>query len=190
MPRLSAGGAGRRRFAPSGTLAVPRARRPARRLGCLLALSPGEGAFALAIAAALWRVSAVSRPGPLGSWSGERGSATLQLVLVTPAVLVMILTVVHVGLWFDCQHVVTAAAEEGLAAARTEGGTPDAGSQRANQFLDSLAPRLLTDRRVSSTSDGDTAQVSVDGAVADVVPGLHLNVHARAHGSLETFRAP
>ena len=120
----------------------------------------------------------------------ERGSATLPLVLVVPAMLVVVLGGVQLGLWMHLKHVVTAAAQEGLVAARVEGGDPAAGEVRANDFLTELAPSLLTDRVVTAESDGETARVVVSGSVAQIVPGLSLQVRAVATAPTETFRAP
>ena len=88
------------------------------------------------------------------------------------------------------QHVVTAAAQEGLVAAQVEGGSPAAGEDRATRFLTELAPPLLRDRSVSSQPVGGDARVVVAGTVAEVVPGLRLQVRAVAQGPREEFRAP
>lgn len=139
--------------------------------------------------------ASVSRPGvrrrrDFRPARGEQGSATLPLVLVTPAMLVLILGGVQLGLWMHLQHVVTAAAQEGLVAARVEGGSPAAGEARADRFLTELAPPLLRDRRVSSQPLGDDARVEVSGTVAQVIPGLQLRVRAVSQGPIERFRAP
>lgn len=135
---------------------------------------------------------AASRPGPQHQRpnAGELGSTTLALVLVTPAMLVLIMGGVQLGLWMHLQHVATAAAQEGLVAARVEGGSPTAGEARANRFLTELAPPLLRDRRVSASSVGDDARVEVTGTVAEVIPGVRLRVRAVSQAPRETFRAP
>ncbi len=121
---------------------------------------------------------------------GEHGDATVAFVLVTPVVLVMIMASVYLALWSDAQHVVTAAAQEGVAAARVEAGTEQAGEDRANGFLDALGPARLVERSVTSSRDSDQAQVVVSGRVQSLVPGLSLRVHATATAPVEKFRAP
>lgn len=121
---------------------------------------------------------------------GEQGDATLSFVLVTPAVLVLIMAAVYMALWSHAQHVVTAAAQEGLAAARVEGGTQQAGVDRANLFLDALAPARLVDRSVTVSRDAVLAEVEVSGAVESLVPGVRFQVHATAVAEVEAFRAP
>lgn len=114
----------------------------------------------------------------------------MPLVLVTPAMLVLILGGVQIGLRMHLQNVVTAAAQEGLVAARVEGGSAAAAEARANQFLTELAPPLLRDRQVSSQLVGDNARVVVSGTVAEVIPGLRMRVRAVTQAPIEEFRAP
>jgi Flp pilus assembly protein TadG len=125
-------------------------------------------------------------------WSlrGERGSATTQLVLVTPALLTLLMLIVQVGLWFHASHVAHAAAQEGARAARAETGSQAAGQARAVDFLDSLGRRLILDRHVTATRTTETARVEISGHVAPVLPGMRLPVRAVAEGSVERFRAP
>jgi len=121
---------------------------------------------------------------------GEDGDATLSFVLVTPVVLMLILAAVYLALWSHAQHVVIAAAQEGLAAVRVEAGTEAAGEERASRFLDALAPARLVERAVVVSRDADEARVSVSGTVESLVPGLRLGVRATAAASVEVFRAP
>ena len=120
---------------------------------------------------------------------GERGEITLSFVLVTPAVLVLILGAVYLGLWLHCRTVATAAAQEGLAAARVESGDPAGGAARANRYLDVLAPARFVDREVSSQRSADEATVEVRGVVDDIVPGIRFSVRAVARGPVERFEA-
>lgn len=104
--------------------------------------------------------------------------------------LVLILAAVYLALWSHAQHVVTAAAQEGLAAARVEQGTEAAGEDRANRFLDALAPSRMVERSVSAWRDGEEAGVEVRATVEGLVPGLRLGVRATATAPVEVFRAP
>lgn len=117
----------------------------------------------------------------------ERGDATLGFVLVTPAMLVMILGGVYLGLWLHCRTVATAAAQEGLAAVRVENGDPAAGEARANRYLDALAPTRFVDREVTSQRNAGEARVEVRGVVDDIVPGIRFTVRAVARAPVERF---
>lgn len=128
----------------------------------------------------------MDRPGR----ADEQGAATAELVLVTPLLLFMILLVVQFGLWFHASHVASAAAQEGARAARVEGSSAGAGQDRAEALLDSLGRRLVLERLVTSTRDGDVARVEVAGVAPQVVPGLRLPISAESEAPVEEFRAP
>ena len=117
----------------------------------------------------------------------ERGDAALSFVLVTPALLVLILASVYLGMWVHCRSVATAAAQEGLAAVRVEDGDAAAGDARANRFLDALAPARFVDRQVTSQRTADEARVEVRGVVDAIVPGIRFSVRVVARGPVERF---
>lgn len=119
---------------------------------------------------------------------GQRGQATTEVVLLVPVLLLLIMSVVHFGLWYHGGHVVRAAAQEGVRAARIENGTADDGRARAERFLASAAPTLVSGHRVSASRSLDVATVEVQGRVVGVIPGLVLPVRARATSPVETFR--
>lgn len=118
---------------------------------------------------------------------GERGSVSAELVLATPLLLLMLLVIVQFGLWSHATHIAQAAASQGLAAARVQGGTSAAGSASAQQMLDQLAHGPLTGASVSADRTGTTASIRIAGSATSVVPFLHLPVHAEAAGPLERF---
>ena len=120
----------------------------------------------------------------------QRGAATTELVLATPALLFMLMLLVQFGLWFHAVHVARAAAQEGARAARVEGGTLAAGEDRARDFLGNVAPRLIDVDLVEATAEGDEVRVEVRGTVIEVVPFLQLDVSGVSQGPVEEFRAP
>lgn len=101
----------------------------------------------------------------------------------------MILAAVYLAIWSHAQHVVTAAAQEGLAAARVEAGTAEAGEARALRYLDALGPPRLVERSVQARREGGEAEVAVSGTVESLVPGLRFPVRATARAAVEEFRA-
>ena len=77
----------------------------------------------------------------------ERGSATTEVVLLTPVLLFLIMAIIQFGLWFHAQHVAQAAADQGVRTAAFErihgrGGTP---TRLLEDFLDDAAPTLIGD---------------------------------------------
>lgn len=118
---------------------------------------------------------------------GEEGIATTEAVLVTPVLLLLVMTVFQFGLWYHAQHVATAAAEEGARTARSEQGTATAGRTRAEAFLDQAGPTIVQDRTVDATRTADTATVTVHGTAVAVIPGLHLSINATATSPVERF---
>lgn len=120
----------------------------------------------------------------------ESGAATTELVLATPALLLMLMLLVQFGLWYHAVHVARAAAQEGARAARVEGGTGAAGEARARDFLEDVAPRLIVAPEVIAERDLDQVHVEVRGQVIEVVPFIDLDVSGEAEGPTERFRAP
>ncbi len=123
------------------------------------------------------------RPG-----DGQTGAVTAELVVATPLLLLLVLLVVQFALWQHVLHVATAAAEEGERAARLEGGTAAAGATRARDFLAQLGPSLVVAPRVTARRDQATARVEVRGTAEQLVPWLHLPIHAVAEGPVEVFQ--
>ena len=119
----------------------------------------------------------------------EDGQATTEVVLIVPVLLFVLLMVLQFGVWYHAQHVATAAAQEGVRAARLEGGTADAGHRRATEFLASAGPTVVTGPVVTASRDADRATVEIAGRAATVVPGISLPVRAVAAGPVERFRS-
>jgi Flp pilus assembly protein TadG len=117
----------------------------------------------------------------------QTGSATTELVLLMPVVLMLVLLVVQFGLWLHARQVATAAAQEGLVAAQVETGTAVAGHARAVAFLAQTGG--LRGTRVDASRDVTTARVAVTGTTPAVLPGTALGVSAVAQGPVERFVA-
>jgi Flp pilus assembly protein TadG len=117
----------------------------------------------------------------------QTGSATTELVLLMPVVLMLVLLVVQFGLWLHARQVATAAAQEGLVAAQVETGTAAAGHARAVAFLAQTGG--LRGTSVDASRDVTTARVAVTGTTPAVLPGTALGVSAVAQGPVERFVA-
>jgi Flp pilus assembly protein TadG len=119
----------------------------------------------------------------------ERGDATVEAVLAVPVLLFLIMTVFQFGLWYHASHVARAAAQEGVRAARVEGGDAAAGQVRAQRFMHDAAPTLVHGVEVTSSRDANTARVEVHGVVRSLIPGFDLEVDANAQSPVERFRS-
>ncbi len=120
----------------------------------------------------------------------ERGSASAELVIATPLLLLLILGIVQFALWEHATHIAQAAAEQGLAAARIQGGGPDAGHQEVEQVLGQIGTGVLTRPAVRSSISGGLAQITITGHAETVLPFLHLPVSATATGPVDAFYPP
>jgi len=119
---------------------------------------------------------------------GERGSASAELVVATPLLLLLILAVIQFALWQHAMHVADAAAQQGLAAARVENGTEATGQTEADAVLRQLG--VLSDPHVAANRTVDTTTVAVTGEAPSVLPFFRLPVRAVASGPSERFRPP
>lgn len=118
---------------------------------------------------------------------GDRGAVSAELVIATPLLLLMLLAIVQFALWSHATHIAQAAASQGLAAERAQGGTAAAGSASAQQMLDQLARGPLTGASVNSDRTATSASVRISGTATSVIPFLSLPVHAEAVGPVERF---
>lgn len=119
---------------------------------------------------------------------GESGQATTEAVLVVPVLMSLIMLVLQFGLWYHAEHVAQAAAQEGVRAARVEGGSAERGQRRTEDFLSRAGRTVLTGQSIRATRDPETASVRVQGRAVAVVPGLGLDVSASATSPVERFR--
>lgn len=120
---------------------------------------------------------------------GEDGDATTETVLIVPVLLLLIMMVIQFGLWYHAEHVVQAAAQEGVRTARVHGGTADDGRSRATQFLVAAGGSVVDGPVVDASRDAQRATVKISGQAVAVIPGLSLGVHAEATSPTEEFES-
>lgn len=107
-----------------------------------------------------------------GTQGRERGSATLELTIIFPALLLVMAGIFQAGLWFYVREVVLAAAEEGARAASVEGGSAEAGTQTAQSFIDRTANNLVDTVQVTGRRTATRATVTVTGRSLALIPGV------------------
>jgi len=120
--------------------------------------------------------------------SGEAGVSTLEAVLVFPALLLLLMLIIQFALWYHASDLATAAAQDGTRAARVDGATASDGAAEANQLLDETGRSILQGRQVMVERTADMTRVEVRGTCIELVPFLHLPVHAVAESPTERFR--
>lgn len=107
-----------------------------------------------------------------GRLRGDRGSTSLQLVIIFPAVLVLIFGGVQTALYFYARNVAIAAAQEGARAAGAQNGSSGAGTTAATDFITRAGgPDALPASSVSGSRSAVTATVTVRGRSLSLVPG-------------------
>ncbi|MFF4602730.1 TadE/TadG family type IV pilus assembly protein [Streptomyces sp. NPDC001339] len=120
----------------------------------------------------------------------DRGSASTQLVLVVPVLLLLVLLIVQFALVWHARHIAQFAAQRALAAARVKDATAADGRAQARRSLAVLGSRILAAPSVAV--DRTTAQTTarVGGTVIAVVPGLALHASGTASGPTEKITTP
>jgi Flp pilus assembly protein TadG len=120
----------------------------------------------------------------------ERGSAVAELVIATPLLLVLIMSVVQFALWQHATHVADAVAQQGLAVGRLQGETAAAGQAEAQSVLDQLGTGVLVGPDITATRTAATTTVVVTGHAVSVIGLFSLPVRAVASGPTEDYAAP
>lgn len=118
----------------------------------------------------------------------ENGSASLQVVLAAPALVMMVMLVFQFALYEHASNVVTAAAQHGATAAQSEQSTAAAGEAEARRFLGRADRGLLRDPRVEVGRSAEGSRVVVRATVVSLVPGFTFEVRGVADGPTERFR--
>lgn len=120
----------------------------------------------------------------------ERGSGTVEMVIVLPALMILLLLVVQYALWAHANALVQSAAAEGDQAARAVGGTPAAGVVAAQGFLRATGAKLVVGPTVTANVQaGGMARVDVSAQVETILPGIHIGVSATSIGPIQEFRS-
>ena len=119
----------------------------------------------------------------------DRGSASLEITVLFPVVLLLVFAVIQGALYFHARNVALAAASDGLTAARARAGSGEEGRRVATSFLERAGGRdVLLGAEVDAVRTGATATVAVSGHVMSLLPGLPgWSVSQTASGPVERF---
>lgn len=136
--------------------------------------------------------------GPVASGSKERGGAAVEVVLVTPLLLILLLFMVQLGRFAVARTDLDGAARDAARAASLERSQSGADASARNAAETALASREVTCRTLDVSLDADfspggwvAAEVSCTVDLSDLsllaVPGTK-SMSSRFVSPLETFR--
>ncbi len=100
----------------------------------------------------------------------ERGTAALELAVVTPVLMMLVLGVLQFGLWYHAQNVVQTAAQEGARVAAAEDGTAEAGQARALDVLRDGLGDAASDQGATVSIGPEAARVRVTARLGGLLP--------------------
>lgn len=104
--------------------------------------------------------------------AGERGSGTIQLVVLMPLLFTLLFAGVQGAMFYHARTVAIAAAQEGARAAAAQSGTASDGHAAAAAFLDAAGGEdVLRGATVQVSRTATTATVRIAGSILSVVPG-------------------
>lgn len=117
----------------------------------------------------------------------DGGFSTLEAVIVIPVVIVMTMVSVQYVMVWHGRNVAEAAARNGLRVARGYQATAPQGSASCAHYLDSVADKMLADRRCTVERGGQTVNVTVHATVMSVIPFGSFTIDEAASGPVEVF---
>jgi Flp pilus assembly protein TadG len=136
----------------------------------------------------------MSKPRPARSSrriGDERGSATVELVILLPALFAVMFLGMQAALYYHARTVAIAAAQEGARAAGSEIGRESDGIAAANQFVsDAGGDDVLVGAASTADRSATTATVTVQGFSLSVIPGWQPVVRQTASVPTERLTAP
>ena len=117
----------------------------------------------------------------VGSGHTERGSGSIQNVILLPLVFSVMFLGLQGALHYHARTVAIAAAQDGARAAGAEGGTGGDGSAAASSFVaDAGGSDVIRGVRITSQRSATNATVTVTGRPLTVIPGWGLMVRQSA----------
>lgn len=119
----------------------------------------------------------------------DGGSTVIEAVLVIPVLMLLLLIVVQFALWSHAAQVAQLAASTGDRTARSVGGGPAQGVDRARSILSGPGSDVTSSKVSYSILPGDVVEITVTGSAESILPGLSLPVSAKLVGPIQEFRS-
>ena len=126
----------------------------------------------------------------VGDGGGDRGSATVEAVIIVPVVVLLTMVVVQYVLVWHGRNVAQAAAQAAARSAAAYQSTAAAGRADGEAYLEQVAPNLLPGQSVQVSRDGSAVEVTVTAEVLSVIPFGDFSVTEHASAPVEVFTAP
>jgi Flp pilus assembly protein TadG len=121
----------------------------------------------------------------------ERGSVSIQLVILLPALFAVLFVGMQAALYYHARTVAIAAAQEGARAAGAERGRATDGVEAANDFIAEAGGHdVLTSPSTNATRTATQATVTVSGFSLSVIPGWNVRITQSATVPVERLTSP
>jgi len=123
----------------------------------------------------------------------ERGATSIELVMYTPVLMLVIFLTVQFALSWHGSEVAGAVAREAARVARVGGGTPAAiadAEARGVDYAAAVGGQSLTqvDVQVTPVPAAREVRVTVTGRSVEIIPGFAPRVSRTVQGPVEAFR--
>lgn len=126
-----------------------------------------------------------------GRRRGERGSVSIELVIILPALFAVLFLGMQAALYHHARTVAIAAAQEGARSAGGEEGKTSDGIAAATSFVaDAGGDDVLVGASASANRTANAATVTVEGHSLSVIPGWSPVVRQSAAVPVERLTAP
>jgi len=123
--------------------------------------------------------------------TSQSGATAVELVLLTPLIVLLTFVPVQLGLWWHGRNLVTVAAQDAARTAAFADIAPAVAEERGRD----AAARLMADQRVVEVRQivvrrgPQTSTATVTATALTMVPGLRLQVSGSASTGVERFVA-
>ena len=136
----------------------------------------------------------MSRPRPAISSrrrQGERGSVSVELVILLPALFAVLFLGMQAALYYHARTVAIAAAQEGARAAGGENGKASDGVASASSFVaDAGGDNVIVSAAATADRSATRATVTVQGFSLSVIPGWKPVIRQSASVPVERLTPP
>lgn len=120
----------------------------------------------------------------------DRGSHSVEALLVFSLLVTVILGTVQVAFWFTARNAARHAATSAVLAATLEDGTEETARTEAERSLERTGEAVLFDHSVQATRTATEVEVTITGEALSLVPFFPVHVTATSTGAVERWTNP
>ena len=106
----------------------------------------------------------------------DRGSSSVEAVVLLPFVFLLLFAMVQGGLWFHARAVALGAAQEGARVAAAENSSAGAGISAASSFIADAGKDVVRNPAISGSRSPTTVTVTVTGQAQSLIPFFNPSV--------------